>query len=170
MYKRQNDNQLTVLHAEGGIGKSVVVSRLPTILPSEFYCVIFDGFGGGSYRQETSPRHRFDFGLIQIANELAYAGLCDPIIPIAGSEDHKVFKKFISRLEQSLSSLKANNINTKLVLVFDAIDNTVMGANLAHDSSFVNAVLNEINITDVHIVAVARSERLNTLPLSLIHI
>ncbi len=165
LFSSINDNQLTVLHAEGGIGKSVVVSRLPAILPSGFHCVIFDGFGGGSYRQETSPRHRFDFGLIQIANELAYSGLCDPIIPILGSEDHKVFKKFTSRLNQSLSSLKANDKNAKLVLVFDAIDNTVMGANLAHDSSFVNAVLNEINIVDVHIVAVARSERLNTLPL-----
>lgn len=160
-----SENQLTVLHAEGGIGKSVVVSRLPAILPSEFHSVIFDGFGGGSYRQETSPRHRFDFGLVQIVNELAYSGLCDPIIPISGSEDHKVFKKLILRLEQSLLSLKANNKNAKLILVFDAIDNTVMGANLAHDTSFVNAVLNEINIVDVHIVAVARTERLKTLPL-----
>ncbi|WP_046004462.1 ATP-binding protein [Pseudoalteromonas rubra] len=160
-----HNNRLTVLHAEGGIGKSVIVSQLAKALPVEFHCVVFDGFGGGSYRQETSPRHRFDFGLIQIANELAYAGLCDPIIPISGSEDHRVFKKFTLRLEQSITSLKASSQNSKLVLVFDAIDNIVMGAELAHDTSFVNAVLNEIGVKDVHILAVARTERLKCLPL-----
>lgn len=160
-----SDSKLTVLHAEGGIGKSVVVSRLPRLLPQYYHCVTFDGFGGGAYRQETSPRHRFNFGLIQIANELVYAGLCDPLIPITGSEDHKIFRKFRTRLQQAVKTLKSSNQQAKLVLVFDAMDNTITGAKLAHEPSFVNAVLNELDVDGIHIVAVARTERLPNLPL-----
>jgi hypothetical protein len=69
------------IHADGGVGKTVFIQSLAARLSSEFEVVVFDCFGGGAYRSEDQARHLPKVGLVQIANELASRGLCDPLLP-----------------------------------------------------------------------------------------
>lgn len=43
-------------------------------------CISYDCFGAGSYRNRSEGRHRHRDALVQIVNELASKGLCNPLI------------------------------------------------------------------------------------------
>jgi hypothetical protein len=60
-----------LIHAAGGVGKTVVARQLADSLPEGSFGIVYDSFGGGTYRNASEPRHRASDGLIQIANELA---------------------------------------------------------------------------------------------------
>ena len=66
-----NANTPVILHAEGGVGKSVLSQRIRLHLPEDSVAVVYDCFGNGEYRRPGSPRHRHKDALVQIANELA---------------------------------------------------------------------------------------------------
>ena len=70
-----------VIHADGGIGKSIFATRIGQRLPKGSFSVLYDCFGNGQYRSASGYRHRHKQGLVQIANELAGAGLCHLLIP-----------------------------------------------------------------------------------------
>src|SRR5262249_10669759 len=71
-----------VVHAAGGVGKSVLTTQIERNLPSGSITLVYDCFGNGSYRRSSSPRHQHRQGLVQLANELAAHALCDPLIPV----------------------------------------------------------------------------------------
>jgi hypothetical protein len=58
----------TVIEASGGVGKSVLATRLPRLFPPGSVSVVYDCFGNGAYRQAASPRHLPRQGLVQIVN------------------------------------------------------------------------------------------------------
>jgi FtsP/CotA-like multicopper oxidase with cupredoxin domain len=66
------------LHADGGVGKTVFVQSIALEWAEKYEVVVFDCFGGGAYRSEDQGRHLPKVGLLQIVNELAARGLCDP--------------------------------------------------------------------------------------------
>jgi hypothetical protein len=68
-----------LIHASGGVGKSVLCSRIEQHLPADSAIVIYDCFANGDYRRAGSPRHRHKDALVQIANELASMGLCEQL-------------------------------------------------------------------------------------------
>jgi hypothetical protein len=70
-----------VVHAAGGVGKSVLASQLAGFLPGGSVYLVYDCFALGGYRRSSSPRHEHRQGYVQLANELAGAGLCDPLVP-----------------------------------------------------------------------------------------
>jgi hypothetical protein len=70
-----------VVHAAGGVGKSVLASQLAGLLPSGSVYLVYDCFALGGYRRSSSPRHEHRQGYVQLANELAGTGLCDPLVP-----------------------------------------------------------------------------------------
>ena len=72
-------NTPVILHAEGGVGKSVLSQRIKLHLPEDSVAVVYDCFGNGEYRRIGSPRHRHKDALVQIANELSALGICDPL-------------------------------------------------------------------------------------------
>jgi hypothetical protein len=70
-----------LVHAAGGVGKTVFLDSLASLLSGQHEVVFFDCFGGGAYRSPEDARHLPNRGLVHIANVLACQGLCDPILP-----------------------------------------------------------------------------------------
>ena len=84
-----------IVHAVGGIGKSVFCRQLINSLSEDCLGVAYDCFGAGNYRNRSETRHAHKDALVQIVNELAAKGLCNPLIPIGFSTDKDLMQKFL---------------------------------------------------------------------------
>ena len=126
-----------VLHAEGGVGKSILAWQLSKSLPKGSVAVLYDCFGDGLYRSSQHFRHRQKDALPQIANELAAQGLCNPLIPVRGTDSKQYMRAFVARLTQAVSLLRAKTPVANLYLIVDAADNAVMAATEFNDAAFV---------------------------------
>lgn len=111
-----------LIHADGGVGKTVFLQSLAKILSEIHETVLFDCFGGGAYRARDDARHLPKRGLIHIINNLACDGLCDPLLPINENVEELV-KAFRSRLAQAVATLQRGSRGKQLLLFIDAIDN-----------------------------------------------
>ena len=154
-----------VIHASGGVGKSSFAQNLPYLMPNNSKCVVFDGFANGAYRSPKDQRHLHKNGLIQIINEFAIQGLCLPMLQRDVSNDD-LLKAFYNRLEQIVLEVKSNDVNSIVLIILDAADNTQTAAiEFGLQSSFANDLL-KISLPDgCKIVALSRTERLNILNL-----
>ncbi|ESZ49314.1 AVAST type 3 anti-phage nuclease/ATPase Avs3a [Mesorhizobium sp. RSR565B] len=153
-------NRPVVVHAEGGIGKSIFASRIHLGLPLGSASILYDCFGNGQYRSATGYRHRHKDALVQIANELAGKTLCHLLIPTsrAGAVDY--LKKFLFRLEQAAGLLRAENPDALLCIIIDAADNAQMAAEeIGEARAFIRDLLREQIPDGVRIVALCRSHR-----------
>ena len=97
-----------IIHAAGGVGKSVVAQQLAESLPKGSLGLVYDCFGSGKYRNPSEPRHRACDGLVQIANELAAAGFCRTLIAHPGTPADALFRAFLERLEQAVQAIRGN--------------------------------------------------------------
>ncbi len=153
-----------IIHASGGMGKSILALRLPHLMPNGSESVVFDGFADGLYRDPSKPRHKYDRGLIQIANELAVKGLCDPFLPSSNADKGKYISAFLHRLSQAVQSIKNKNSNAIVLVVIDAADNLQMGSELEDPNA--NSFSKDLLITkfppDCKLVVLARSERVES--------
>jgi hypothetical protein len=117
-----------IIHAEGGVGKTSLASRLSRQMPEHSAAILYDCFGNGEYRNPTQRRDEHRIGLVQIANELASLKLCHPLIPSPNARYDDYLRAFNYRLEQAIKILKIRNSDAKLVLFIDAADNAEMAA------------------------------------------
>ena len=155
-----NADTLVILHAEGGVGKSVLSQRIRLHLPEDSVAVVYDCFGNGEYRRPASPRHRHKDALVQIANELAALGLCDPLIPVSNADNTDYLRAFAHRLKQSIGAVKARNEQALLCVVVDAADNAEMAAKeFGNERAFARDLLRELLPDDVRLVVLCRTER-----------
>jgi hypothetical protein len=149
-----------LIHASGGVGKSVLCSRIEQHLPADSAIVIYDCFANGDYRRAGSPRHRHKDALVQIGNELAGLGLCDPLIPSTRADRADYVKAFLSRLRQSAYSIAAQTHAGLVCIVVDAADNAEMIAcELEEEPSFIRDLLHESFPSRVRLVVLCRTER-----------
>lgn len=155
-------SELPVLvHAEGGVGKTVFVQSLAEGMASEFEIVVFDCFGGGSYRSDNHARHLPKIGLVQIVNELAARTLCDPMLP-GGDDSRKIVKAACKRLEQAAKAIQTQSKKLGLLIIVDAADNAQLEADYRHEKSFPNHLLSAIDedpIGGVKLLLTARTHR-----------
>ena len=117
-----------VVHAAGGVGKSVLASQLAGFLPAGSLYLVYDCFALGGYRRSSSPRHEHRQGYVQLANELAAAGLCDPLVPGGTPSASDYSRAFMARVRAAAESLAAQSPGALLVLAIDAADNAVIAA------------------------------------------
>lgn len=151
-----------VIHAEGGVGKTVFMNSLAARLSASHETVLFDCFGMGQYRAPDDSRHLPGRGLVHIANDLACRGLCDPLLPsTSNSED--ILRAFRTRLEQVVATLRRGSADRLLILFLDAIDNA---NELSHDRAqdpFPKLLLQSLEhgrpISGLQVVVSARSHR-----------
>jgi hypothetical protein len=153
----------TIIHAEGGVGKTIVAQQLARSLPLGSQAVLYDCFGSGSYRNASSPRHRPCDGLIQMANELAATGYSDILVGNSQSPKDALYRKFIERLNTAAESLKQIDPGALLVLIIDAGDNAEMEAEEQGDPGFIQPLFGEKLPCSCRLVVLARTERLNYL-------
>ena len=152
-----------LVHAEGGVGKTVFLESLASSLSDQHEVVFFDCFGGGAYRSPEDGRHLANRGLIHIANVLACRSLCDPILP--GSDNPELlFGTFRKRLIQCVNTLATANENRELIIFIDAIDNAAEFARERKQSAFPTQLLEGFersgSVPGVKLVVSCRSHRI----------
>ncbi|RWL80907.1 MAG: NACHT domain-containing protein [Mesorhizobium sp.] len=153
-------NRPVIVHAEGGIGKSIFATRIGSGLPAGSVSILYDCFGNGQYRSATRYRHRHKDALVQIVNELAGKSLCHLLIPTSNAGATDYLKAFIFRLKQAVGLLRAENPQALLCIIVDAADNAQMAAEeIGEARSFIRDLLREKIPDGVRIVALCRSHR-----------
>ncbi|EFL53145.1 AAA ATPase [Solidesulfovibrio fructosivorans JJ]] len=157
------ESDLWIIHAAGGVGKTVFAQSVASRLIATDEVVIFDCFGGGAYRSPLDMRHRPERGLMHIVNDLACRGLCDPILP-GSSDPAEVARRSIQRFSQAIATIRRTRPKARLVLIIDAVDNAAMEARDKQQVSFPQMLLESLSqpshsIDGLVCVATARSQR-----------
>lgn len=155
----ESATQPVILHAEGGVGKSILAWQLSRSFPEGSVAVLYDCFGDGLYRSTQHFRHRHKDALPQIANELAAQGLCNPLIPSRGTDSKQYMRAFLARLTQAVGLLRAKTPFANLYLIVDAADNAVMAANEFNDAAFVPDLIRTEMPDGVKLVFTCRTHR-----------
>ena len=151
------------IHADGGVGKTVFIQSLASNLTDTFEVVVFDCFGGGSYRSEAQARHLPRVGLLQIINELAARGLCDPLLP-TDSDQYGLIEVARKRLKQASETVKNQSAMTGVLVVLDAADNAQLEADARHEVAFPRLLLASLSddpIDGVKLLLTARPHRMD---------
>ena len=151
------------IHADGGVGKTVFIQSLASSFSDTFEVVVFDCFGGGAYRSEAQARHLPKVGLLQIINELATRGLCDPLLPTDGDQTVLV-SVARKRLKQASETVKTQSSLQGVLVVLDAADNAQLEANARDQTAFPRlllASLSEEPIDGVKLLLTARPHRMS---------
>jgi hypothetical protein len=149
-----------IIHAEGGIGKSVFARQVVKALPSDSIGIAYDCFGAGSYRNRSTTRHMHRTALVQIANELSAIGLCDPLVVQNTTLAGDIMRDFLSRLNAAITALQQANPDAKLVILIDAADNAEMAANEFNETCFAHELIREQIPQGCKLVFLCRTERI----------
>ena len=124
--------------------------------------VVFDCFGGGAYRSSDQARHLPSVGFVQLTNELASRGLCDPLLP-GDTESVALANAMRRRLTQAVATLKSQSKKEGLLIVIDAADNAQIEADDRKDLAFPKLLLASLSaeqIEGVKLVLTARTHRM----------
>ncbi len=152
-----------LIHADGGVGKTVFMNSIAARLASLHEVVLFDCFGMGQYRAPGDARHLPERGLVHIANDLACRGLCDPLLPPTTSNSDDIIRAFRSRLSQAAETGRRAQADRQLVLLLDAIDNAGEQARDRGQDSFPRLLLESLChggwIAGIKVVVSSRTHR-----------
>jgi hypothetical protein len=149
-----------VIHADAGVGKSVLAARLAASMPDGSEAVLYDCFGDGLYRNALNFRHRHRDALVQIANELAARGLCHPLIASAHADAKRYMRALLYRLNQAATVLRARKSAAILCIIVDAADNAEMAAEEQKEpGSFVRDLIRAPLPNGVRLLMTCRSHR-----------
>lgn len=158
-----SSSQPTIIHAAGGVGKSVICRQINQSLPIGSFGIVYDCFGGGRYRNRSEPRHRHRDSLVQIANELAAGGLCEPLIALSTTLEDEILRQFLLRVDVAVGALRKKNEDAVLTILIDAADNAEMAARELGHSCFAHELLLESLPEGCKLVMLCRTERINLL-------
>ena len=150
-----------VLHATGGMGKTVLMQGLAERLRADGPVVLFDGFGAGRWRDLADARHRPERTLVHLANILAGHGLCDILLPVV--DITSLLRAFRRRLAQSVAAARQTHTDAVVTLVLDAIDHAGLAAQEFGTRSFSRELLRSLSVDPIdgaRVVASCRTERL----------
>jgi len=152
-----------IIHADGGVGKTIFLRDLYEELSLHGPVVFLDCFAGGNYRIVGERRHAPSRIGMHLVNTLAFQGLCEPILPTrarADSEDY--IRKVRRRLEYVSKLLIERRPESKLYIFIDAADNAATQAALKQEDSFPSMLIESLSrlpIPGVKLIASCRSHR-----------
>lgn len=149
------------IHAPGGVGKTVTLRMLAADIPSGSVAILFDCFAAGEYANRVRYRHTPEKACVQIANELAAKGLCDPLVADNGSSSQTIFETFYRRVECAVGILRQKDADARLYIFIDAADNAHMMAADTKEPCFVDFLLDSSVIDGCTMVFSARTGRMN---------
>lgn len=150
-----------LIHAAGGVGKTVFMNSLSRELSKTNKVIFFDSFGGGAYRSPEDARHLPKKGLIHIANTLAFDSLCDPLLP-ESPDIEALLAGFRRRIQHSLDAISHHLKDGLLYIFIDAIDNAEIIAKERGERSFSSLLLDSLDtnpISGLKLVVSCRTER-----------
>lgn len=152
-----------LIYAPGGVGKSVFTRQLLDNIQEGSVAIAYDCFGAGKYRNRSQSRHRHREALVQIANELATKGLCDPLLILNGDDEMAITRTFLKRIKSAVDTIKLSYPDGLLVILIDAADNAEMAAKEMADSCFASELLQEEIPPGCKLVYLCRPERIELL-------
>lgn len=152
------------LHAGAGRGKTTLLHMLEQNLPAHSVVVVFDCYGGGTYRNPADVRHAPQRAITQISNELAGRTGSPLLLSIPPSRED-ILREFFARLDTALLLLRKSNENALIVLAIDAAENSVYAAQERGERSFVHDLLAQPLPKGVRLLVTCRSQSSNILGL-----
>ena len=159
-----NSKNSVIIHAQGGVGKSVFTRQFIESIDEGSVGIGYDCFGAGKYRNPSETRHRHKEAMVQISNELATMGLCEPLIPSNNtSSERELTRMFLYRLENAVKNLRKAYPTATLTLLVDAADNAEMAAKEFNQSCFAHELLREKMPDGCKLVYLCRPERIDLL-------
>lgn len=159
-----NNSQFPVIvHAAGGVGKSVFCRQFVNSLPDGSVGISYDCFGAGSYRNRSESRHRHRDALVQIANELSSQGLCNPLIVQDTTLDEDIMRRFLILISTAVESLRKTEPLAQLYILIDAADNAEMAAKEFNQPCFAHELLREKIPDGCKLILLCRTERISLL-------
>lgn len=161
LIKKIEKQSKTIIHAVGGVGKSIFAQYLKQNVYGE--AVLYDCFGLGSYRNRSRTRHGFKIALTQIVSELALMGLCDFMLVSTGATPDEIMRMFLQRIDQACKLIQQRDGEEKLYIVIDAADNAEMAAEEYKEQCFVHELLREDLPDGCCLVMLCRTERVHLL-------
>jgi hypothetical protein len=154
-----------LVHAAGGMGKTVLLEAVRRTLEQRDFVISFDGFGAGRWRDPADGRHRAERTLVHLANLLAAQGRCDLLLPIA--DETTLLRAFRGRLEQAAGAARRLIANAGIVVILDAIDHAAMQARDTSSHSFAHLLLRILPVNPIAGVAIVASCRTERIELSI---
>lgn len=136
-----NASAPVIIYAAGGVGKSVFCRQVLGSLSDGSFGIVYDCFGAGKYRNPSEPRHGHRHALVQIANELAAKGLCNPLLAQDIALNENILRHFLVRIKTAVSNLRKVEPQALLVILIDAADNAEMAAKEFNQSCFAHELL-----------------------------
>lgn len=153
-------DQTKIITATGGLGKSIFTGILPELLGENFLTITYDCFGNGTYRNRQKFRHRHQDALVQIANQLADLGYCEPLIPIPSNSDpDRISEAFQQRIAEAVARFREMRKEGRIVIAIDAADNAEMAAKINEDMSFASDLIQQGLPSYCILVMLCRPER-----------
>lgn len=159
----KTSDQPVIVHAPGGVGKSVFTQQLAAGIGEGSVVITYDCFGAGRYRTKSTYRHQHRAGLVQIANELALKGLSKLFIVKDTTPENEILRRFLLNIQTAVDSIRAAYPMAVLFLVIDAADNAEMAAKFSQINSFVSDLINEVIPEGCKLVFLCRTERVKLL-------
>lgn len=150
-----------LVHAAGGMGKTVMMQGIAERMHADGPVVLFDGFGAGSWRDPADGRHLPERTLVHLANLMAGQGLCDILLPVADTT--ALLRAFRRRLTQAVQTARLSSAQANIFLVLDAVDHAGIAARDTATASFAHLLLRSISvdpIDGVRVIASCRTERI----------
>ncbi|GAA0075983.1 hypothetical protein UT300005_03610 [Clostridium sp. CTA-5] len=163
MRKIERTDENIIIHAPGGVGKSIFAKALEQAIGDKGTAILYDCFGLGKYRNRSKIRHSYRVALTQIVNELSTKGLCDPMLVSASAKENEILNTFFERISVTVKNIRKNNEEGELYIVIDAADNAEMAAKEFGDSCFVHELIREKMPQYCHLIMLCRTERIHLL-------
>lgn len=112
-------------HGMAGIGKTTTVQSLVDRLPPHSVVVIYDCYGGGSYKDFGEQRHTPQRALLQLSNELAVR--CGSPFLVQLSQNIPDLQRHFTKSVEMAAKIVAEQ-GGLLVIAIDAADNAITAA------------------------------------------
>lgn len=153
----------TCFYGTAGAGKTTFVENIEKYLPEESVIVLYDCYGGGTFLQPDQPRHKKEIALRQICNMMALK--CKTELLLGGpQEDYLWWAALKERLNQASLLVKGKNPEAIVVIILDAVDNSMFAANVMKQECFLQELLKLDLPKNIRIAATTRTERIELLP------
>ncbi len=156
--------QRLAVHGGAGCGKTTAIMQVSAMLPAGSVCVQYDCYGGGSYLDDSKPRHRPLEAFTQLSNELA-TRLRVPRL-LRTSDAGNPARAFKERLDFAAEILRESAPEALLLIAVDAADNAVFAAAGQGEHCFAPQLASMVDLpSNVRIVLSSRTHRLPDLRL-----
>ncbi|WP_130855558.1 ATP-binding protein [Olivibacter jilunii] len=145
------------IHGPAGIGKTTFLQQIKDIDQDNIF-ILFDCYGGGAYLDPDDMRHRHEYGLLTICNEMAKA-LGTPLLLKRGQNEGYYIKEFAKRIRDAAEIMKEIRPGKKIYLCIDAADNSIAAARQSGSKEFISEIAGIKYPDNIKLIITTRTHR-----------